>query len=272
MITQDDLLLKIKEAALTAVVQILVFKKQSSTNDRLPRGALEKAVESLATSGVVISKGALKKRVNRSLVPNPNEPPQTVITHGDSQVSSLASHTQCNPNEDGDAGGDDTVDEAIPKAGRPKGSTNASKREKTERYRQCVAAITYEYATTLTANKLANKRTVKGYLNNLIQQKRTEFNVSDEIPNRTIQNRAQRGSLTPQTRGSAPLLLEAAEALIEICIQMGKICQALNVTEGVALMNDIIDGTCHEAALAKFQTTRKLETDTFKYGRVTKGC
>jgi len=80
----------------------------------------------------------------------------------------------------------------------------------------------------------------------------------------------QRGSLTPQTRGSAPLLLEATEALIEICIQMGKICQALNVTEGVALMNDIIDGTCHEAALAKFQETHKLGTDMFKYGRVTK--
>ena len=51
---------------------------------------------------------------------------------------------------------------------------------------------------------------------------------------------------------------------------MGKICQALNVTEGVALMNDIIDGTCHEAALAKFQETHKLGTDMFKYGRVTK--
>ena len=175
MITQDDLLLKIKEAALTAVVQILVLKKQSSTNDRLPRGALEKAVESLATSGIVISNDALGKRGNRSLVPNPNEPTQAhpineiVITHGDSQVSILASPTQCNPNNGDDAGGDDTVDDVIPKAGRPKGTTNARKRENTERYRQCAASITHDYSTTLTSNKLANKRTVKGYLNNLIQ-------------------------------------------------------------------------------------------------------
>ena len=61
MSTQDDLFLKIKEAALTTVVQILVQKRQASSNVRLPRGAVEEAVESLARSGIIISKDVLCK-------------------------------------------------------------------------------------------------------------------------------------------------------------------------------------------------------------------
>ena len=107
-------------------------------------------------------------------------------------MSSLESPSECNPNDSDDTGGDDTADAAMPKAGRPKGTTNARKSENAERYKQCVAAITYEYATTLTTNKLANKRSVKGYLTNLIQQKSTEFNITDEIPTHTIRTHVKR--------------------------------------------------------------------------------
>jgi len=44
-------------------------------------------------------------------------------------------------------------------------------------------------------------------------------------------------------------LAGAKEALVAICIQMGKIRQQLNVSEGIVLMNDIIAGTNFEEDL-----------------------
>ena len=53
---------------------------------------------------------------------------------------------------------------------------------------------------------------------------------------------------------------------------MGKICQPLNVTEGIALVNDmIVEGTQMQEALKEFQSTRRLSSDLFELGKAGRG-
>jgi len=66
-------------------------------------------------------------------------------------------------------------------------------------------------------------------------------------------------------------LAGAKEALVAICIQMGKIRQPLNVLEGIMLMNDIITGTKFKEELRRFQEERQLGDEMFQCGTVTKG-
>ena len=65
-------------------------------------------------------------------------------------------------------------------------------------------------------------------------------------------------------------LASTEEALVAICIQMGKIQQPLNVSEGIALMNNIIAGTKFEEDLQRFQEERKLGDKMFQRGTVMK--
>jgi len=66
-------------------------------------------------------------------------------------------------------------------------------------------------------------------------------------------------------------LEEVEVALVEICIQMGKIRQPLSCTEAIALMNDMIKNTNTKQKLIEFQQTRRLGTYGFEKGTVTSG-
>jgi hypothetical protein len=74
---------------------------------------------------------------------------------------------------------------------------------------------------------------------------------------RTIKNCIQRGSLTTHHGAKSPLE-EVELALVEICIQMGKIRQPLSCTEAIALMNDMIENTNTKQNVIKFQQSRRL--------------
>ena len=87
---------------------------------------------------------------------------------------------------------------------------------------------------------------------------------------RTIHTRVYRGSVLSKHRGSKSPLEQVETALVQICIQMGKIRQPLNCTEAIQLMNNLICNTDTQAKLAEFQKSRKLGDDDFKYGTVTK--
>ena len=64
---------------------------------------------------------------------------------------------------------------------------------------------------------------MKGHLEVVIEQSKEKFGVSDDIPLAMIRTRIKRGSLAPTHPGTSPPLLNAELALVEICIQMGKI-------------------------------------------------
>ena len=83
----------------------------------------------------------------------------------------------------------------------------------------------------------------KGYLDSLINEKKQEFSVDDQIAKKTIQNHIRHGITSTTHPGVKPPLQDAEQALVEICIQMGKIHQPFNVTKAIELMNNIVDGT-----------------------------
>jgi len=259
----------IRKVLTDATVQSLAQLKKA--NGRIPRSTHDNARESLAVIGENISLDALYKRVSRTNQTDAVETPPTdvvEVSQEDSKVSSLSSPDSQDENN---AAGVD-VSATLSKAGRPTGTTNARKREIAATRKKCLDSITKDYATILAVKKLEGKRITKGLLEELIESKRKEYNISSKIAPGTIRSRLCEGrSHNPKSREATSLLEEAEEALVQICIQMGKIRQPLNVTERVALMNNLIDGTPFQEALAKFQETRKLGNESFEFGRVTKG-
>ena len=82
-------------------------------------------------------------------------PPTDVVevSQEDSKVSSLSSPDSQDENN---AAGVD-VSATLSKAGRPKGTTNARKREIAATRKECLDSITKDYATILAVKKLEGK-------------------------------------------------------------------------------------------------------------------
>ena len=149
----------IRTGSIKITVRRLVELKNE--NGRVPRCTYDNALESLASIGVVMNYQALAQRVSRASKEASDNPPPTEevqITREDSQVSSLTPVTL--PEVDNDTG------TMASKAGRPKGTINANKRETEENYKTCVHTITKHYSTLLATKKLQGKRLPKGALTN----------------------------------------------------------------------------------------------------------
>jgi hypothetical protein len=135
--------------------------------------------------------------------------------------------------------------------------------EKTSKnYKECVNAIAEAYDNELTLNN-PEKRLAKGYLEQLILQKKEEFGISCNVSVETVRSRIKRGSLAPTHPGSAPPLLKAELASVEICIQMGKIRQPLTRDKAIAIMNDMISKTEMSASLTEFQKVRTSNSQNY---------
>ena len=63
--------------------------------------------------------------------------------------------------------------------------------------------------------------------------------------------RLERG--TPKHRGTLLPMAMAELPLVEICIQMGNVCQPVNVGEALILANDLIKKTEHQDAVAELK-------------------
>jgi hypothetical protein len=229
---------------------------------------LDYAMDSLRNCGVEITKNALKKRVTRAL--QSQSPQETIInvchvSLPTSDMSSLSSPL----NDD-----EETLEnsQSPPSAaGRPKGSTREKKRLHSMAFRACMNAIVEVYAKEVSCKKKEGKRVQKGYLDRLINEKKHEFSVEDQISKKTIHNRIKNGIISTSHPGVKSPLQAAEQALVEICIQMGKIRQPLNVTEAIALMNNLVDRTSIQQNIIAFQRSRKLGKDEVKNGKVTRG-
>jgi hypothetical protein len=62
----------------------------------------------------------------------------------------------------------------------------------------------------------------KGYLDSLINKKKQDFSVDDQIAKKTIQNRRTHGIISTTHPGAKPPLQDAEQALVKICVQMGR--------------------------------------------------
>ena len=180
-------------------------------------------------------------------------PVEELIFYQNSKVSSISSPSMGSNTTDSESQDQLIATILSSKAGRPKGSTMQKKREDINNYKECVNAITEEYHNKLTFHKENQRWLMKGHLEAIIEQKKEEFGVSNDIPAATIRTRIKRGSLAPTHPGTSPPLLNVEMTLVEICIQMGKICQPLTCDEAIAIMNDMIRKTEMAESLTQFQ-------------------
>ncbi len=74
-------------------------------------------------------------------------------------------------------------------SGHPKGSTNTKKRKDKMNYDACVKSICNDYASQLEDCKATNCHCQRNFLDNLIKEKKVEYNISDNIPMGTIRSR-----------------------------------------------------------------------------------
>ncbi len=208
--------------------------------------------------GSAITLDALHKRVSRGHVENGNVP-EVVNCEGES-VSSLSNEAASNAPE--------TVTGNKP--GRPRGSTKEKKQEESATYIVCVNEIVDAYFTELQLRKeVGGARVARGFLKNLIEEKKKEHGVSRRICEDTIRRRVLRGSHHPTHRGPKSPISDYEPTVVAMCVQMGHIRQPLNCSEGLMLMQDLIEGTTGQEALVKFQQKHKVATATFKHGTLT---
>jgi hypothetical protein len=105
-------------------------------------------------------------------------------------------------------------------------------------------------------------------LDTLIEKKKKQYKVSSEISPGTVRTQARRSLAKSSGHGAKSPLPDAEKALVEICIQMGKIRQPLNCTDAIELMNNSIKDTDLQKELVKFQMQPKLG---YKDGKVSNG-
>ena len=230
MSTQSQYVKKWHQSALQDIVDDLVKEKEEGWKNKAARDSYTTKIKSLELIGISITPNALYKRVERESKKKPNEPTSPIeeaVVNDTSEVSSISSPSTGTNITDSEHQDLLTATIWTSKAGRPKGSTMQKKKEDVNNYKECVNAITKEYNNKLTFHKENRQRLMKGHLEAIIEQKKEEFGVSDDIPAATIRTRIKRGSLAPTHPGTSPPLLEAETALVQICIQMGKMRQPL---------------------------------------------
>jgi hypothetical protein len=229
MSSQSQYLKKLHQSALQDVVDDLVKEKEEGWKSRTSQDSYTTKLKCFELTGISITCGALYQRDKRQSKKKPNAPTgpveELIVNQNDSKVSSISSPSTGSNTTDSYTESQDLPQAMISstKAGRPKGSTMQKKRDDINNYKECVNAIAEEYHNELTFHKEKSKRLMKGYLEAVIEQKKDEFGVSDDIPVAMIRTRIKRGSLAPTHPGTSPPLLNAELALVEICIQMGKI-------------------------------------------------
>ena len=276
MDSQSQYLKSMQEAALRKVVDDLVREKDDGWKNRTSRDSYTSKLQCLELMGIDITRDALYKRVERQSkskkqLKSTSTPIEVVaFNQPHSEVSSLSSPSTESNTPESIPGRNHLLEDMVtlPKAGRPKGSTDQKKRADIKNFNQCINAITDSYKTELTLRRGENKRVQKGYLEQVIQEKKEEFGVSCAISNETVRSRIKRGILGPTHRGTAAPLQNAELALVEIIIQMGKIRQPLTRDEAIGIMNDMISETEMSETLKEFQKVRT--SSSLNFGSVGK--
>jgi len=164
---------EIKKSIIELVVNKLVAKKKLlAKNESLPSKFYDEALEKLLKWGCGIEKEALKKRVNRAFA----KESASLLTPIPPAVAS---------------------DSSKKSGGRPKGTTSAKQYDDEKRYKECLNSITTEYANGRERSEMTLKPIPKGFLRDLIQKKKSEFNVTANITHTTISSRVSRNKSDP---------------------------------------------------------------------------
>ena len=170
MSTQNPYLKTLHKTALQGVVNDLVQEKEEGWKGRTSRDSYTTKLQCVELMGITITKDALYQRVERQSkskkqLKSTSTPIEVVaFNQPHSEVSSLSSPSTESNTPESIPGRNHLLEDMVtlPKAGRPKGSTDQKKRADIKNFNQCINAITDSYKTELTLRRGENKRVQKG--------------------------------------------------------------------------------------------------------------
>ena len=130
----SDFLQEIQQGSIKATVRRLLELRNG--NGKISKESYNDTIKSLASIGIVMSYATLRKRVScASSVASDDIPPTKEVTMSGEEFSGVSTLTPV------------TLSDNSSKVGRPKGSTDAYKREMDLKYQACVNSITREFVT-----------------------------------------------------------------------------------------------------------------------------
>ncbi len=140
--------------------------------------------------------------------------PDHVAVDDITEVTDITPESNPSPTES-----DEPLRKSVPareKCGRPKGSSNEKAHKERDKYHQCLAAITEEYATELMSENHEHQQIPNNWLDNLIKVKKNEFSNEADcyIPKETIRSWVKRKNFNPHSTGVMSPLQEAKETLV----------------------------------------------------------
>jgi len=171
-------------AAYTNAAQQLIDVGRKSKNGRAPIGFMESLLDQLWGSGyldtnrdkVNYHKSKLKKTMSTA---KDQQPPADNILISDRMLTAISLGPQSFAATESSLSNDET--KTTKQSGRPKGTTAAMKKEVNKRIEFCKMAIVEVASKVRQEQNIQGKCTKKGFLAKLIQEKKKEFGLSDDI-------------------------------------------------------------------------------------------
>ena len=155
-------------------------------------------------------------------------------------------------------------------AGRPKGSTNKKKKSETMKEAEVKYRITCRYLLEVQNNIYPNYVPKKQIFERVFKEEKHQFRLkkSFKFPYNTAISRIKRNSLNADGTFSPLYFIE--DQIVQLCIVMSKLKSSLSVSEGLSLVNELIENTPIQQSLIDWKklhnTYHKDPSDLGKVG------
>ena len=145
------------------------------------------------------------------------------------------------------------------KAGRPKGSTNEKKREQQVLENDVKHNIICNYIWEIQHQPDSHSYSKKQVFENIVLRARQHFDLPDSFhfPYSTALSRIRRSNL--KATGNDSPLIAIEPQIVELAICMSKLKRSLTCSDGLRLVNELIQGTEIQQRLIKWKKFKKIQ-------------
>lgn len=240
------------------------INSRRGSNGRIPRGEMAKVFQEYKPIYSWLTIDIIKKGLNKSKLD-----PSIISIYNDTAVISDLTDTTTGtsaadissfppPASIGFVSNSNTSDPSentTKKIGRPKGTTVKASRERMERIEDMTNSIVMEWKEKVDqkTGRMPNKA-----LDLLIEEKKQQYNLNDvTISKSLVRQRIQKNRLVCNKHsGTLTPIAPVEKYLVAIIQSMSRLRQPLNVSQGLALANSLVQGTEWEQIILDFKKKR----------------
>jgi hypothetical protein len=148
------------------------------------------------------------------------------------------------------------------KGGRTKGSTNEFKKLNTKKMDDALTEASTLCLNSRRAAKLDGKKLVVGTFRTLINETELKFGLNEGTINYdTVKSRVFANNPTGISHQSVSPLKEVEDIIVDCCVRLSKMGEALTKEEVMCLADDILADSIHVDRLVEFCAKRKITKD-----------